>query len=402
MKRVCLTLIMLFMLFTFLPVAAASSQPQLDKFNQTAELQQPAQISWRLSRLGKLSGDIIAGPNGTLLLPLGNSMACIDLQGNVLWETKGTSSGTLGQLVISGNNSIYAAYRSSIQEIKLNGTNGWNFSVYSESKGSTAPLLASGANDDILYLPLQNALYALNPSGNLLWMLSPWYSSDADATKMITAVQFLACAADKQAFYVVDGGKKGGYQLAAVSKKGKPLWTYWLGDITQSKLLIAEDGRVIVTASSKKSPSGAKGSKQSAKMYPQKVYSFRIENGSSPEWQYTLKTTTELSVPIIYKNKTIYLTGGNRLYALSADNGSIIWEEPLLNLVSPPAADPQTEHIYAGSSDGYLFAVNQSGHMVWQRTLDGSIDQAPLIGRDGFLYVFTQKGSLYKIKDNMK
>jgi len=406
LKRVWLAFIMLFM---FLPTAVAADK--LEEYTQAAEAEQSAQINWRLSGLGKLSGDMILAPNGKLLLPLGNTMVCVDLQGKVLWEAQGSSSGAMGQPVIGENDSIYAANASSVQETKLNGTNAWSFSVYSGAQGTKVPLLASGA-DEILYLPLPNALYAVNLSGHYMWMLSPWDSSEAYDTKQVTTREFMACAADKQAFYVVYGEKKGGYRLAAISKQGKFLWTYWLGDITRATLLPAEDGRIIVTASFKKSSSGSMGgntsgstagsTKKSAALKTEKVYSFRIENGSSPEWQYTLKTTTELSVPVLYKNKILYLTGGNSLYALNADNGSIIWEEPLLNLVSPPVVDPQTERIYAGSSDGDFFAVNQSGRMVWDRTLDGSIDRAPLVGSDGFLYVFTQKGSLYKIRDTMK
>ncbi|MDD3364581.1 MAG: PQQ-binding-like beta-propeller repeat protein, partial [Syntrophomonas sp.] len=376
---------------------------------QAAEAQQSAQISWKLPGLGKLSGNMILAPNGKLLIPLGNKIVCVDLQGKVLWETKGSSSGAMGQPIIGENDSIYAANASSVQETKLNGTNAWSFSVYSGAKGSKAPLLASGLNN-ILYLPLPNALYAVNLSGHYVWMLSPWDSSEANNTKLTTTREFLACTADKQAFYVVYG-EKGSYRLAAISNQGKFLWTYWLGDITRANLLTAEDGRLIVTASFNKS-SGSTGrktsgstagsTKKSAALKTGKVYSFRIENGSSPEWQYTLKTTTDLSMSVLYKNKILYLTGGNKLFALNAGNGSIIWEEPLLNLVSPPVVDPQTERIYAGSSDGALFAVNQTGRMDWNRTLDGSIDRAPLVGPDGFLYVFTQKGSLYKIRDNMK
>ncbi len=407
MKRIWLAFIMLFM---FLPAATASDQ--IEKYTQAAEAQQSAQISWRLPGLGKLSGDMMLLPNGNLLLPLGNTMVSVDLQGKVLWEAKGASSGAMGQPVIAENDSIYTANASSVQEIKLNGTNAWSFSVYSGAKGTKSPLLASGL-EEILYLPLPNALYAVNLSGHYIWMLSPWDSSEAYNTKMLITREFLACTADKQAFYVVYGEKKGGYRLAAINKQGKFLWTYWLGDITEANIVTAEEGRVIVTANFKKSSSSsstggktsgstAEGSKKSAALKTGKVYSFRIEKGSSPEWQYTLNTTTDLSVPVLYENKILYLTGGNKLYALNPNNGSIIWEDPLLNLVSPPVVDPQTQRIYAGSSDGDLFAVNQSGRMVWDRTLDGAIDRVPLVGPDGFLYVFTQKGSLYKIRDNMK
>lgn len=384
------------MLFMFIPTVVAADK--LENYNQAAESGQSAQISWRLSGLAKLSGDMILAPNGNILLPLGNKIVCVDLNGNVLWESSTSSSGTMGQPIIGGNNSIFSANASSVQEIKLNGTSAWNFSVYSGGKSTKVPWLAGGF-DNRLYLPLPNAIYSINLTGHYMWMLSTWDSSEAYMTKPITTREIMACTADKQAFYVVSGEKKAGYRLAAISNQGEFLWTYWLGDITKAELLLGENGEILAVVSLNKSSSGSTGTGGALKTG--KLYSFQNKNGSSPVWQQTLKTTTELSRPIQNKGKTLYLTGGSKIYALNADDGSIIWEEPLLNLVSPPAIDSKKERIYAGSSDGLLFAVDQSGRMVWQRTLDGSINRAPLIGPDSFLYVFTEKGSLYKIRDKI-
>jgi len=393
LRSIWLAIIMLFM---FIPTVAAADK--LENYNQAAESGQLAQISWRLTGLGKLSGDMILAPNGNILLPLGNKIVCVDLNGKVLWESSASSSGTMGQPIIGGNNSIYSANASSVQEIKLNGMSAWNFSVYSGAKSAKVPLLAGGF-DNRLYLPLPNAIYSVNLTGHYMWMLSTWDSSEAYMTKPITTREFLACTADKQAFYVVVGEKKAGYRLAAISTQGKFLWTYWLGDITKADLLLGENGEIFAVVALNKSSSGSTGTGGALKTG--KIYSFQNKNGSSPVWQQRLTTTTELSRLTQYKGKTLYLTGGSKIYALIADDGSIIWEEPLLNLVSPPALDPKTERIYAGSSDGLLFAVDQSGRMVWDRTLDGSINRAPLIGPDGFLYVFTEKGSLYKIRDKI-
>ncbi len=393
MRRIWVAIIMLVM---FIPTVAAANK--LENYNQAAEAGQSAQISWRLSGLGKLSGDMILAPNGNILLLLGSEIVCVDLNGKILWESSGSSSGTMGQPIIGGNNSIFSANASSVQEIKLNGTSAWTFSVYSGAKSAKVPWLAGGF-DNRLYLPLPNAIYSINLTGHYIWMLSTWDSSEEGMTKPITTREFLACTADKQAFYVVLGEKKAGYRLAAISTQGEFLWTYWLGAITKADLLLGENGEIFAVVSLDKSSSGSTGTGGSLKTG--KIYSFRTENGSSAVWQQTLATTIEFSRPIQYKGKTLYLTGGSKVYALNADDGSIMWEEPLLNLVSPPAIDPQTEHIYAGSSDGLLFAVDQSGRMVWNLTLDGSISRAPLIGPDGFLYVFTEKGSLYKVRDKI-
>ena len=335
-------------------------------------------------------------------------MVCVDLQGKILWENKLSSGGSMGQPLVGENDSIYAAGASSVQETRLNGNNTWTFSVYSGSKGAKTPLLGGGL-DNLLYLPLSNGLYGVNLSGRYIWMLSPWDTSNSHATKQKTTYEFLACTADKQTFYIVYGEKKGGYRLAAIDKQGKFLWTYWLGDITQADLITGEDGEIFATVTFKKSNSSNRsgsqstgGSKKTGTILKGKIYSFTREKNTGPEWEYLIKESSELSVAVQYKSKTLYLTGGNSLYAINSDDGSLIWEEPLYELASPPAADPQTERIYAGGSEGDLYAVNQAGRMVWDRTLDSSIERAPLVGPDGFLYVFTEKGSLYKIYDNYK
>ncbi|MDQ0285900.1 outer membrane protein assembly factor BamB [Desulfofundulus luciae] len=37
--------------------------------------------------------------------------------------------------------------------------------------------------------------------------------------------------------------------------------------------------------------------------------------------------------------------------------------------------------------------------MIWDLELDGAVDRPPLVGPDGYLYIVTDKGSLYKILD---
>jgi len=65
-----------------------------------------------------------------------------------------------------------------------------------------------------------------------------------------------------------------------------------------------------------------------------------------------------------------------------------------------PAIDEKSKRIYAGSSKGTLYAIGSNGRLDWSRELEGAIEQVPLLGPDGYIYVCTQKGNLYKIRDN--
>ena len=96
----------------------------------------------------------------------------------------------------------------------------------------------------------------------------------------------------------------------------------------------------------------------------------------------------------------LYVIGGNNIYGLDAGTGILKYENRPADLVSVPAVDEKNKRIYAGSSKGLLYAIGSNGRLDWSRELEGAIEQAPLLGADGYIYVCTQKGNLYKIRDN--
>ncbi|MDD3879494.1 MAG: PQQ-binding-like beta-propeller repeat protein [Syntrophomonas sp.] len=390
--------IALFMIFFLLLAYSSSSEAasKLEQFPAAKEAGQPGQLLWKLSGLGKLSTDIVFAPNGNLLFPSNNKLICINPEGKLIWEMQGKGKGSLGSPVLTEDGAIFFAGGSVIQEGKLNGALGWDFSVYGEGKGQKTPLLAHGPGN-ILYLPLSDALYAVDTVGHYVWMLSPWESSDGRTSKLINPRTFLACTADEQAFYLVFGDKAGNYKLAAINAKGEYLWKYWLGDISSAYLLTDNEGKLYASVNFKKGSRGNKGSK----LNQGKVYCFKNSSGNSPLWSSSFSVANQITAPVLGNSKTLYFTGGNKLYALDTEKGKVLWDTPLLKLVSTPAVSPNG-YIYGGSSDGYFFAVKPSGRLAWFRQLDGAVERAPLVGTDNFIYVHTGKGNLYKIKDNFK
>lgn len=314
----------------------------------------------------------------------------------MLWEMRSKGKGNLGSPVMSESGAIYFASASAIQEGKLNGALGWDFSIYAEGKAPKTPLLARGPGN-ILYLPLPDALYAIDTVGHYVWMLSPWETSDGKASKLTKPRTFLACCADDKAFYIVFGDKAGNYKLAAIGAKGEYLWNYWLGDINSAFLLADKAGKIYASVNYNKSARGSGGSK----LNQGKVYCFKNTLGRTPLWSSTFLVSDEISMPALGNNKTLYFRGGNKIYALDAEKGKTLWDTPLLRLKSAPAVSKKG-YIYAGSSDGYLYAIKPSGRMAWYRQLEGAIERAPLMGPDNNIYVHTGKGNLYKVKDNFK
>ena len=354
-----------------------------------AAVRQPVQIIWQKTKLGKLSGDLLLIPNHNLLLPLGKKALMLNLEGQTVWEWTGSTRGVTGNPIFTENGILFMPGSFSFQELKPNGVAGWNFSIYSSAKGDKQTGLTGGAGA-FLYLPLPDGLYAVDQSGRYTWRFAPWEVKDLDLSKTPKKQwSCLASAADAEVVYVVHGAKKEGFRLTAIRNDGKYIGSYWLGDIHQADLLLSPDGRLYLTVKPKK----ANATNNSA------IYPF-MGSICHPEWSFTLNQDA-LSPPTRSADDTLYFIAGSRLYALDAKTGAYKWDNPLYKLASlPPTVDPRTGRIYVGNSEGYLYALNREGRLDWSYKLDGTFQGAPLIGPDGCIYVATQKGSLYKLKDN--
>ncbi len=385
MRRILPALTLLIIFIYVSPVCGAT--PKLEKYKELPGNQTSGQIVWRLSGLDKPVGDIITAPEGNLLIPMGKKLTFVNTSGSIVMEIKMPSGIGAGNPVLAGKGSIFTAMASSILETKLNGAAGWRLAVYPSDKGTKGSLL-TGGQGELLYLPHSTALYAVDLSGRLAWML-PWSTGDTRATKLPDK-EFFAATSGKRVVYVVNGSKKEGFRLTAANEKGEFLWNYWLGDIKQAYLKMGPGGRLYATVSPKSVDRMNKG----------KVYCFSENSGARPLWSCSI-ASNDLSPPSLCED-TLYLSAGKRVYAVNIETGAIIWDDPILNLVSPPAADCKTGRVYVGSSDNYVFVISPAGRSSWLSELDGPVTRTPYAGADGYLYVFTGKGSLYKIKDNRK
>ncbi|CFX89735.1 Quinoprotein amine dehydrogenase, beta chain-like [Syntrophomonas zehnderi OL-4] len=382
-------------LLIFLVSAPATllAAPQLETYNPSSEARQAGVLVWRLNA-GKCTEDLLLLPNGNILLTAGSKQMAVSPQGQIIWENKG--SGNFGQAIIDPYGSIYAASGSSILETLPNGAKGWSFSNLPMANKGKKSLLYLGP-DKLLYLPLADALYALDTKGHYVWSLFPWDYAEKYNTKASARRVFLAGAADERAFYVVYG-EKADFRLAAVDRQGKFLWSYWLGDITRCELFADGTGRLYASVSYKKSATNRPGQGKS-KLLPGKILCFRYDS-NRPVWEQPLKIEKDITAPVLYQD-IILVTANSEIKAFNAQSGSYLWDDRLLKLISPVAVNQQKGRIYAGSSEGYLYAVKPLGRMMWERKLDGGIERAPLITPDGTIYVITNKGSLYKIRDTV-
>lgn len=390
MKRIILVIFLVLMMVT--PVMAGTSS-KLEVYDSTVEARQAAALEWRLS-VGKSTEDLVLLPNGNILVTAASKLMVINPQGQLIWEYK-SSNGNMGRSVINSNGSIYAACASSIQEILPNGAGGWSFTIYPAGKSGKSPWLAKGP-EQMLYLPLPDALYAVDMQGHYVWSLFTWDTAGNSNSVGSAKKNFMTCASDEQAFYVVFG-EKADYRLAAVDRKGKFLWSYWLGDITQAGLVTDDQGRLYASVSYKKSSGQRKGS---SKLLSGKIICFRNDS-NKPVWTQPLKIEKTMSTPVLNEG-ILYVNANSEIKAFRASSGAYLWEDPLLELSTPVVVSLVTGRIYAGSSGGRIYAVSPAGRLIWDRKLDGAIERTPLITENGTIYVITAKGSLYKMVDQFK
>ncbi len=178
------------------------------------------------------------------------------------------------------------------------------------------------------------------------------------------------------------------YQMSVFDTKGDYLWDYGLGGLNQAYLAAGDDGTVFLADE----PS-------SIGLGNQEMISSFAPNSNQTQWQTSINEDSTFLGMSLAATGNLYLALTGEIYALDAKTGNINWNVPFTNLTSPVATDDKTGDIYAGCSDGSLIAVDPAGKMSWEMNLDKSaINLKPLVSADGFLYVVTNSGNLYKIK----
>jgi hypothetical protein len=386
------TAIFVIMLLILLP-STAQAAPSLKDYVATTGSSQP-QIVWALQGLGRLSADMQFAPNGQILLPLTGQLASVDSNGELQWEAR-TTGGNPGFPVCTADGSIYVPSSSSLQEFKPDGAPGWMLTAYPDTGGAADQWLGYGQGN--LYFPHVSGLYILNPDGQFN-TISPWDSGELQATELpssysfITGIVTLPAVSQQQAgrpaCYTVLSTVSDEYQMTVFDARGNYLWDYGLGDLKQACIAAGGDGTVFLAAE----PSITN------RVTRDMVSSF-APGGSQPQWQTGINESASF-LGLTPTSGNLYLALAGEIYALNTSTGSIEWDVPFTNLTSPVAVDDQTGCLYAGCSDGSLLGIDPAGKLAWDLSLDSGISTKPLVGDDGFLYVATNSGTLYKIKLN--
>lgn len=127
-----------------------------------------------------------------------------------------------------------------------------------------------------------------------------------------------------------------------------------------------------------------------------KLYS--IDKDGNERWSSQTGDWIESTAALSPDELTVYVgSWDNKLHAISANTGSVLWTFSTGSLVysSPAVADDGS--IYFGGSDGFLYGLSSNGTLLWDVFLEGEIDSSVAIGPSGNLFVASSEGIVYSL-----
>lgn len=127
-------------------------------------------------------------------------------------------------------------------------------------------------------------------------------------------------------------------------------------------------------------------------------YVYSLDGYGELRWRYDSGDWVDSS-PVLSRDETALYVGswGNKLIALDATTGGLLWDYETDSLVyaSPAVAEDGT--IYFGSSDGLLYALHPDGTLKWEFEVGGELDSSPAIDAAGNVYVGSSSGFVSSI-----
>ncbi len=140
-----------------------------------------------------------------------------------------------------------------------------------------------------------------------------------------------------------------------------------------------------------------------AASYDHRIYSLNPATGvenTGGGWPFTGAGSRYLASPLVYKGNIYAANSDGKLYALD-QTGKLLWTYPNKGALGPlwstPAVDSTTGTLYLSSMDHYVYAINSSnGSAVWKSNLKASLAGTPALS-DGKLYVGTFDSKIYAL-----
>ncbi|MDR3692404.1 MAG: PQQ-binding-like beta-propeller repeat protein [Fimbriimonas sp.] len=281
--------------------------------------------------------------------------------GQTRWSYQTNGSVGYSTPVIGSDGTVYVgSYDHSLYALSPTGGVLWSYQT-----GASIDTTAALGTDGTIYLSSEDGyLYAIHPNGNLFWRTytggpSYWSSPAIDANGMI---------------YVGSSD----HNLYAIDSTGVIKWTYLTsptGPGIESSPAIGSDGTIYVADQ------------------PGNLYA--LSATGQLKWSVKPGGTILIASPAIGPDGSVYVgSADGYLYAVSS-NGTVEWSYQTGAMVYSTPAIGSDGSIYFGSSDYYVRALTATGILKWSWYTGNVVSASPCIGADGTIYVGSFNGAFY-------
>jgi outer membrane protein assembly factor BamB len=327
-------------------------------------------------------------------------------QGKIRWQRKLEGAAVPGPAVGKGD-VVYAASNGGVlHAIDLKtGHDIWSFDgggTYGKDTSTTPALMSDGT---ILWPGPNSTLFALNPSGHLLWKeelsaqpLSPVVMKDGSIVVGDIAGELEDLvphgSAGPTVGWMVELGDTS-FGSPALGADGTVYTT------TEKALVAVRDGRVLWQFPAK-SPSEV-----SAAVAPDGTVVFGTndsEYGVSPEgnelWRHPNGTRTFSSPIVTHDGLAYYGDNKGSVTVLDAKTGETIAR---VGTEDPPgvwtavAVDGHHD-LYYGTASGHIYGFDAAGHQLFALKVGGPVVSYPALAADGTLLIGSEDGTLYALE----
>jgi len=332
---------------------------------------QPGDVLWWYESGEMAISSLALGIDGTVYFIAGTSLYAISPEGGLLWsvdiELEEPTGGNT--IAVGPEGHIYFKTWGYLYALNEAGSVIWQY-----SKSGITPTPPTIGSDGSVYLAA-NGLRALSPQGGLLW--ETIYGGSCSQV----------IAAD-DAIYTLHVIRDGVNNLGSISFEGElqwhsPIWAL-LPDF--SYLATGEEGIVYFFINHYEEV----GSDDIVYDFT-RLYSYNSKG--SQKW-YVDFGGTVIHSPAIGVNGELYFGMANQFHSYDS-YGKMKWIYNTAVCGTP--AIGTYGNIYFGSTDGYFYAINSGGNLVWNSYIGSTGFCSPAISDDGVIYVGANDGCLYAI-----
>lgn len=312
--------------------------------------------------------------------------------------------------VISAAGTVYASAENGILHALSvrDGRQLWSFNGGGSSGGedlsTSALILPSG---EILWPGPRNRLYALSPTGRLLWSLR--FDSQL-LTPVIDRASRLLILADLS-------GHISGYRFTSLTQRPLPAWSRRLAHSSFGNPVVAADGTTYQTAGDclfALSPSGEvrwsvttpAAVEVSPAIAVNGIVVFgsndRREYGVNPDgevrWTEKIGNYTYSSPLTLPGRRVVFGNHSAQMTILDTDTGKVIQRDTGAGELWTSAAVDARGDVYFASRTGDVYGFGPGGRQLFDLSAGGKFDSYPALAPDGTLLVGGDNGILYAIR----